>query len=189
LIAVGIGAFSGGAFYTGDVLVTNAIQGQPFLNDWSWSDFGWSVGISGATAGALKVPPVGRLVSKVTTWMGNALKPLESEAGFVRLAAVSKNGGFHDIASNKSFKSGFTKSYQNIFNKAGMSLEDPENIVYLKGHNGVHTIAYKQYVLRYFDKQTKGFSGTAYKQALQQALNDLKIQLIKNPRMPFAGGM
>jgi RHS repeat-associated protein len=94
LIAVGIGALSGGAFYTGEVLLSNAIQGQSLLNDWSWSEFGWSVGISGATAGILKIPAVGRLASRAANAIGRFLSPLESEAGFARLVGRS---GKYDV--------------------------------------------------------------------------------------------
>lgn len=50
----------------------------------------------------------------------------------------------HHIASDKSEKSGFTAKYQELFDLAGMSLQDDDNIVPLEGHKGAHTKVYKQ---------------------------------------------
>ncbi|HBR33952.1 MAG TPA: hypothetical protein DD734_04905 [Firmicutes bacterium] len=95
----------------------------------------------------------------------------------------------HHIASRESIKSGFTAAYQKIFDKAGMSLDDEANKVFLKGHKGAHTKVYKQYVLRYITEATQDLSGPEAKIALIKALNNLKEQLIKNPKMPFKGGL
>lgn len=35
----------------------------------------------------------------------------------------------------------------------------------------------------------EGLSGSAYKEALINALNQLKQELLSNPRMPYKGGM
>ena len=48
-----------------------------------------------------------------------------------------------------SKKSGYTEAYNEIFERAGMSLQDDVNIVYLEKHKGAHTKVYKQYVLDY----------------------------------------
>jgi hypothetical protein len=100
-----------------------------------------------------------------------------------------KAGELHHIASNKAINSGFTKEYQEIFNKAGMRLDDAANKIFLEGHSGGHTIKYKQYVLDYLKGSTEGLSGDAYKKALQGSLDDLGKQLKKNPRMPYKGGL
>jgi hypothetical protein len=70
-----------------------------------------------------------------------------------------------------------------------MALDDVTNQVFLKGHSGAHTNVYKEYVLNYLKTSTRGLKGTAYKDALNKALNQLKTQLIKNPKMPYKGGM
>lgn len=100
-----------------------------------------------------------------------------------------KNGQNHHVASNKAIKSGFTKRYEKIFKKAGMTLEDPANKIFLEGHAGGHTKKYKKYVLRYLQDSTRGHKGTAYKEALINALNELKEELIKNPKLPYKGGL
>lgn len=70
-----------------------------------------------------------------------------------------------------------------------MSLHDDANKIFLEGHGGAHTKAYKQYVLDYITQATEGLSGQTAKDALTRALNDLKDQLIKNPKMPYKGGL
>ncbi|MGE5661901.1 MAG: RHS repeat-associated core domain-containing protein, partial [Ignavibacteriales bacterium] len=98
-------------------------------------------------------------------------------------------GEIHHIASDKSIKSGFTEAYKKIFDKAGMSLQDDANKIFLEGHSGAHTKAYKQYVLDYITQATEGLSGQTAKDALIRALKDLMGQMIKNPQMPYKGGL
>lgn len=95
----------------------------------------------------------------------------------------------HHIASDKSIKSGFTSRYEKIFDNAGMTLQDGANKVFLKGHSGAHTAIYKQYVLRYITEATEGLTGPAAKEALTNALNNIKQQLLDNPKMPYKGGL
>lgn len=104
-------------------------------------------------------------------------------------AGKKVKGEWHHIASDKSIKSGFTEAYKKIFDKAGMTLDDEANIVFLEGHSGAHTNAYKQYVLDTLLAATEGLSGSAYKEALLYALEDLRQQLLENPRLPYKGGL
>ena len=97
----------------------------------------------------------------------------------------------HHIASDKSKKSGFTAKYQELFDRAGMSLQDPDNIVELEGHKGAHTKNYKQKVLNYLtnvlsriDKNDKEKN----EEALRGALKKLRQLLLDNPRLPYKGG-
>jgi hypothetical protein len=107
----------------------------------------------------------------------------------LRQANNGVKGEVHHIASNKSLVSGYTAQYEKIFKNAGMSLDDDENLIFLENHSGAHTNAYKQYVLRYLTNAIKGLKGDAAKEALTEALNELKEQLIENPRMPYKGGL
>ncbi|NLW27979.1 MAG: hypothetical protein GXY93_11355 [Hungateiclostridium saccincola] len=88
-----------------------------------------------------------------------------------------------------SKKSGYTEAYNEIFERAGMSLQDDVNIVYLEKHKGAHTKVYKQYVLDYLTGATEGLTGEEAKTALTRTLNELKNQLLQNPRMPYKGGL
>jgi HNH/ENDO VII superfamily nuclease len=61
----------------------------------------------------------------------------------------SKKDGshWHHLATNKNDISGanggpWTPAFKKIFDKAGMSLEAKENLVYLQGHQGPHPEAY-----------------------------------------------
>lgn len=55
--------------------------------------------------------------------------------------------------------------------------------------SGAHTKVYKQYVLDYLESATKGLNGDKAKEALTEALEELKKQLIENPKMPYKGGL
>jgi hypothetical protein len=94
-------------------------------------------------------------------------------------------GEIHHIASNKAIKSGFTDAFKKIFDKAGMKLSDAANKVFLEGHKGGHTKKYKEFVLNYLEKATKGLEGTKAKEALTNALGELKEILKSNPKLPY----
>lgn len=115
-----------------------------------------------------------------------------TEAGDIGIRQGTKGaskGELHHIASDKSLISGFTAKYEKIFKNAGMNLQDDANLIFLEGHSGAHTKVYKQYILNYIINATKGLKGDAAKEALTKALTDLKDQLIKNPKMPYKGGL
>jgi hypothetical protein len=66
---------------------------------------------------------------------------------------VDEEGPWHHIASDKfstSTNNGgpWTPRYQEIFDKAGMSLDDAANKVRVKGHKGPHPEAYHKEVFR-----------------------------------------
>ena len=97
----------------------------------------------------------------------------------------------HHIASDKSVRSGFTAKYENLFDLAGMSLQDPDNIVLLEGHSGAHTKVYKQKVLKYLTDALKGIDKGDKKkneEMLRIALGELRQLLLDNPRLPYKGG-
>src|SRR5262245_29431249 len=64
-------------------------------------------------------------------------------------------GQIHHIATDKAIKSGFTEKFQQIFKRAGKSLQDPANRMLLEGHAGWHPAAYHQYVLDRLDGATR----------------------------------
>jgi len=109
-------------------------------------------------------------------------------AGFVvMLTATAEDGGvasqIHHIATDKSIVSGFTDAFEKLFAKAGMSLQDEENLVELEGHAGRHSNEYHQYVLDTLNDATKGLSGPAFRGALVDALRQLRNELLANPEM------
>jgi hypothetical protein len=101
---------------------------------------------------------------------------------------VGKKTETHHIASDKSIVSGYTKEYEAIFNKAGMDLQDEANLMDLIDHSGGHTKVYRQYVLDTLNEAVTGKTGDTYKNALKNALQGLKNELLDNPRLPYKDG-
>jgi hypothetical protein len=64
-----------------------------------------------------------------------------------------------------------------------MTLNDAANLMDLSGHSGRHSGSYHKYVLKKLNDATKGLSGEKYKQAVEQALLELRKELKKNPRI------
>lgn len=60
----------------------------------------------------------------------------------------------------------------------------------LENHKGAHTKAYKKYVLERITDATDGLTEKEeIKDALINALRELRKELLENPRMPYRGGM
>jgi hypothetical protein len=92
----------------------------------------------------------------------------------------SKEGyHWHHLATNKNDISTvqggpWTPVFKRFFDKAGMSLDAAENLVYLKGHKGPHSEAYHSEVYRRLERALKGCRTTAQcKSALVDALKEL----------------
>ena len=95
----------------------------------------------------------------------------------------------HHIASDKSKKSGYTSEYEAIFESAGMSLQDKENIVSLEEHRGAHTKAYKEFVLKKLKEAVENKTSIADRNAaLKLALGELKELLLRYNRLPYSDG-
>ncbi|WP_223756672.1 AHH domain-containing protein [Myxococcus sp. RHSTA-1-4] len=68
--------------------------------------------------------------------------------------SVKKDGyQWHHLATNKNNASEirggpWTPRFEDLFARAGMSLEDPANLVYLLGHQGPHPEAYHSEVFK-----------------------------------------
>ena len=74
---------------------------------------------------------------------------------------VDAEGPEHHIATDKwtdATHSGgpWTPKFQRIFDRAGMSLNDPANKVHVKGHQGPHPQTYHERVYERLDEATKG---------------------------------
>lgn len=138
--------------------------------------------------GVVALKRSGPLLENLPRLTDNVFSKSVDEVAEVVTKGVVK-GEVHHIASDKAIKSGFTEAYDKIFKKAGMSLQDDVNKIFLENHRGGHTKKYKQYVLDYLTEATDGLNGSQYKDALTQALDDLGKQLLENPRMPYRGGL
>src|SRR5262249_48795294 len=105
----------------------------------------------------------------------NAVKCLEAEA---KVAHNSVSGPVHHIATNKNWVSTlrggpWSPKFQQIFQKAGMTLEDVANKVRIPGHAGPHPEVYHQAIFDRLTSATQGLSGKAYKDALLRELESL----------------
>jgi hypothetical protein len=81
--------------------------------------------------------------------------------GGAAAAPVDAKGHDHHIATNKWWKSTnndgpWSPEFQKIFDKAGMSLDDPANIVHVKGHKGPHPLAYHERIFERLTEATRG---------------------------------
>jgi hypothetical protein len=87
-------------------------------------------------------------------------------------APVDAEGHDHHIATNKWWKSPhndgpWSPEFQKIFDKAGMTLDDPANIVRVKGHKGPHPLEYHE---RVFERLTDATRGCRTMQQCREAL-------------------
>lgn len=83
----------------------------------------------------------------------------------------------HHVASDKSSK--YTPVFEAIFEKAGMSLQDKENLISIEGHKGAHGPEYHDVILRRLDAALKDKTAytQAYKDALASTLNAAKQEI------------
>ncbi|HEY8211830.1 MAG TPA: AHH domain-containing protein [Myxococcaceae bacterium] len=73
----------------------------------------------------------------------------------------------------------WTPHFEEIFNKAGMSLKNPENLVQVKAHQGPHPQAYHEIVQATILREVRGRSaGTPeFREALKRALAELAKEI------------
>ena len=106
-----------------------------------------------------------------------------SSAGAAARTAPAKKSQVHHIATVENEKSTarggpWTPIFKKIFNKAGMSMEDPANKVKLTGHYGPHPKKYHEAVLSHLAEATEGCPNQrACAMALRQALRELATEI------------
>ena len=88
----------------------------------------------------------------------------------------------HHICTDKSTTPGtnggpWTPDFKVMFDRAGMSMQDPANLVDLPDHFGPHPEVYHDYVYTYLQEQTVGLEGQEYTDAFKQALLNLKTEI------------
>jgi A nuclease family of the HNH/ENDO VII superfamily with conserved AHH len=87
---------------------------------------------------------------------------------------------WHHLATNKNTVSEtaggpWTPLFEDFFARAGMSLEDPANLVYLQHHQGPHPEAYHAEVFQRLNDAMKGCRAVSQcRVALMDALKQLK---------------
>jgi hypothetical protein len=112
---------------------------------------------------------------------GIALKYTVSAAGVIgiRIFGSAGKGKWHHICTDKCKVADWTRIFDKIFQKAGMSLSDPLNKVYLVGHKGPHSDAYHAYVLRQIVSRVGDSTGVEYKLRLRGALAWLQSEAVR----------
>jgi hypothetical protein len=69
-----------------------------------------------------------------------------------------------------------------MFKKAGLSMQDDSNLMYLLGHAGKkHTESYHQYILDELRTAVKGLSGQKYRDIFKATMSRLRKELEENP--------
>jgi hypothetical protein len=88
----------------------------------------------------------------------------------------------HHIASDKS--SIYTERFEEIFEKGGLSLQHPANLISIEGHKGAHGPAYHEAILtRLTDAVAEKAPYTPeYRSALVEALQEAKRDLCRDGR-------
>ncbi len=94
----------------------------------------------------------------------------------------------HHIATNKGKASGgkvvgWREAFEDLFAKAKMTLEDPDNLMPLKGHKGTHPPEYHIVVYGHLLEVTEGKTGNAYEKALRRGLLNINQQLSFDPSL------
>ena len=81
----------------------------------------------------------------------------------------------HHIATDKNEKAGqrWTEKFKDLFDRAGVSLQDPRNKVLVLGHKGRHPNEYHEAIFDRLSRATDGLSGEAARDALLKELDIL----------------
>ncbi|XXF79141.1 AHH domain-containing protein [Myxococcaceae bacterium GXIMD 01537] len=113
-----------------------------------------------------------------------AMAVAERAMSGVAAAPVDEEGHNHHIATDKWWKSPnndgpWSPEFQKIFDKAGMSLNDPANIVRVRGHKGPHPVEYHRVIFRRLSNATAE-CGTIQqcREALTAELRDLAREIV-----------
>ena len=95
------------------------------------------------------------------------------------------DGKLHHICTDKNTESEvnggpWTPLFEHFFSKAGMTLNDPANLVRIRGHEGPHPKAYHSEVFRRIDEAMQGCRGMQRcREALIQELRKLSDELLE----------
>jgi hypothetical protein len=117
----------------------------------------------GLSLAGVEVMADGTLVA-TGVWMGTVAKAAQqSVCGDGKTKDGSKRHHIATVRNKDSDARGgpWTPRFEDLFEEAGMSLEDPANTIHLKGHYGPHPEAYHQAVFTRLRLATAGCSDTA----------------------------
>ncbi|MFS8125483.1 hemagglutinin repeat-containing protein [Rhizobium sp. BR 250] len=140
------------------------------------ADSGDVAGIMIASVGFLPIAKAGKLLGKSAEAVKDVLKAGGDEAAELGKQIVDK-APIHHICTNKncvSTASGgpWTPRFEQIFQNAGLDLQDALNKVAVVGHKGPHPEAYHTYVFKNLTAATFGLQAGSpqYKNAVEETL-------------------
>ncbi|WAM23915.1 AHH domain-containing protein [Myxococcus sp. NMCA1] len=149
--------------------------------------------LSGALAGevqAISISPAGVLnvtlaptaVAAVAMGAGEGVGAAVGAVGGIR---GDPDGQVHHICTDKNTVSDvnggpWTPEFERLFNRAGMKLSDPANLVRIRGHKGPHPAEYHGVVLRRLSFVMRSCRGVAqYQAALRGELAKIAQELVR----------
>ncbi|CAM4398301.1 AHH domain-containing protein [Myxococcus xanthus] len=139
--------------------------------------------ISLSSAGVLNVTLAPTAVAAVAMGAGEGTGVA---VGAVRGIQGDPEGEIHHICTNKNDKSDrtggpWTPRFREIFDKAGMSLNDPANLIRIKGHQGSHPREYHEIVHGRLLEVVQGCRGVAMcRRALERELAAIARELVRD---------
>jgi len=98
---------------------------------------------------------------------------------------LRKASQLHHLATNKGK---WGKKFAELFRRAGVNLDDAMNKMPLPGHTGRHTEAYHRFVYQRLRTAIGNRQGAAARNALESALQQLRRDLERTPRLPYRDG-
>ncbi|MCP3103840.1 AHH domain-containing protein [Myxococcus sp. K15C18031901] len=124
--------------------------------------------ISVASAGVLNVTLAPTAVAAVAMGAGKGTGAVTGAVGGIQ---GDPDGEVHHICTDKNTKSDatggpWTPEFERVFNRAGMKLDDPANLIRIREHKGPHPREYHEAVYSRIDRMTRGCRGTARCRAL-----------------------
>ncbi len=139
--------------------------------------------ISISSAGVLNVTLAPTAVAAVAMGEGAGATPAVGVGGRIQ---GDPDGNVHHICTDKNLVSDasggpWTPRFKEIFDKAGMSLNDPANLIRIKGHQGPHPREYHEIVHGRLLEVVQGCRGVAMcRRALERELAALARELVKD---------
>ena len=152
--------------------------------------------ITPADAQRVYGPPPLQNAEELRAWLGQALQGYPADEAqnwaqdLIRTLPVAEQQHYsdlivqqvHHICTDKnciSPNSGgpWTPEFQKMFDKAGLSMQDEFNKVWVAGHQGPHPQEYHREIFDRLDAATLGKTGSAYTQAFQSELRALGVEI------------
>jgi hypothetical protein len=136
-----------------------------------------------ATVGGFRLPAAAAEATSVSVVEGRLALTLPAASGALLFMQEKGAGDIHHIATVENTKSPasggpWTPQLKKLFDRAGMSMEDPTNKVRIPGHKGPHPKEYHEEVFQRLGDALKGCETTAQcQEALKQELGQLALDL------------